>query len=248
MIWVVTFSKKNIDLTYLHKSIIHVHVYWFKWSFFLAQFVWLFSVTQLNPVTYGKYEYPDAAIVIGWMLGLVSLLPIPICAILAILREKGSFYDVSIWAVLKCYNEVTLKSLTCKKLLRFNRTIYSQSCGKKRYAQIVKLQLFPWILSSMQLLNHILSVWIVLAANQEAGSSYWWLGSRCGETSSPLFTVAAELPGVPGFCHVPLVLVTNFWWSQYEVKRRDLKSIKLPGMCCSKCVCQSLNVVFCLVN
>nr|XP_011456838.2 sodium- and chloride-dependent glycine transporter 1 [Crassostrea gigas] len=56
-------------------------------------FVWLFSVTQLSPVTYGKYEYPDGAIVIGWMLGLVSLMPIPICAILAILREKGSFYE-----------------------------------------------------------------------------------------------------------------------------------------------------------
>lgn len=84
-----------------------------KQSFFFAQFVWLFSVTQLSPVTYGKYEYPDGAIVIGWMLGLVSLMPIPICAILAILREKGSFYEVSILAVLKCYNEVTLKILTC---------------------------------------------------------------------------------------------------------------------------------------
>lgn len=84
-----------------------------KQSFFFAQFVWLFSVTQLSPVTYGKYEYPDGAIVIGWMLGLVSLMPIPICAILAILREKGSFYEVRILAVLKCYNEVTLKILTC---------------------------------------------------------------------------------------------------------------------------------------
>lgn len=52
----------------------------------------------------------------------------------------------------------------------------------------------------MQLLNYILSVWIVSAANQEAGPSYRWLGSCGGETPHPLFTVATELPGVPGFC------------------------------------------------
>ncbi|XP_011414893.3 sodium- and chloride-dependent glycine transporter 1 [Magallana gigas] len=54
-------------------------------------FVWLFSVTQLSPVTYGDYEYPDGAIVFGWMLGLASIVPVPVCAIIAILGEKGSF-------------------------------------------------------------------------------------------------------------------------------------------------------------
>ena len=53
-------------------------------------------MTQLSPVKYGNYEYPNAAIVMGWMLGLVSLLPIPLCAIIAILREKGSLVDVSV--------------------------------------------------------------------------------------------------------------------------------------------------------
>nr|XP_022326232.1 sodium- and chloride-dependent glycine transporter 1-like isoform X1 [Crassostrea virginica] len=71
---------------------------WWKicWKFITPvtiAFVWLFSVTQLSPVKYGNYEYPNAAIVMGWMLGLASLLPIPICAIIAILREKGSLVD-----------------------------------------------------------------------------------------------------------------------------------------------------------
>jgi len=68
---------------------------WWKicWKFITPvtiTFIWLFSVTQLSPVTYGDYEYPNGAIVFGWMLGLASLLPVPLCAIIAILREKGS--------------------------------------------------------------------------------------------------------------------------------------------------------------
>ena len=51
-------------------------------------------MTQLSPVTYGDYEYPDGAIVVGWMLGLVSLLPVPVCALIAILREQGSLINV----------------------------------------------------------------------------------------------------------------------------------------------------------
>ncbi|XP_022325413.2 sodium- and chloride-dependent glycine transporter 1-like [Crassostrea virginica] len=68
---------------------------WWKicWKFITPvtiTFIWLFSVTQLSPVTYGDYEYPNGAIVFGWMLGLASLLPVPLCAVIAILREKGS--------------------------------------------------------------------------------------------------------------------------------------------------------------
>lgn len=46
-------------------------------------------------MTYGDYEYPDGAIVFGWMLGLASIVPVPVCAIIAILGEKGSFVQVS---------------------------------------------------------------------------------------------------------------------------------------------------------
>ncbi|XP_041356847.1 sodium- and chloride-dependent glycine transporter 1-like [Gigantopelta aegis] len=56
-------------------------------------FIWLFSVTHLQAVTYGDYEYPTWAIVFGWMLGLVSLVPIPIMMIIAIAREEGPFID-----------------------------------------------------------------------------------------------------------------------------------------------------------
>ncbi|XP_061183688.1 sodium- and chloride-dependent glycine transporter 1-like [Saccostrea echinata] len=71
---------------------------WWKicWKFITPltiTFIWLFSVTQLSPVTYGDYEYPDGAIVFGWMLGLVSLVPVPVCALIAILGEKGNLFQ-----------------------------------------------------------------------------------------------------------------------------------------------------------
>ncbi|ESO88414.1 hypothetical protein LOTGIDRAFT_219163 [Lottia gigantea] len=52
-------------------------------------FIWLFSVITLKPVTYGDYEYPPWAIGLGWSVGLVSLIPIPLCMVVQIYNEKG---------------------------------------------------------------------------------------------------------------------------------------------------------------
>lgn len=67
---------------------------WWKicWCFVtpvLILFIWLFSVTQLSPVTYGDYNYPPWAINLGWFLGLISLVPVPVCAAIAIYKESG---------------------------------------------------------------------------------------------------------------------------------------------------------------
>jgi hypothetical protein len=62
--------------------------------------VWLFSVTQLKPVTYGDYEYPTWAIVFGWTLGMCSLAPIPIVALIEISKVEGTFMEVSFVVVL----------------------------------------------------------------------------------------------------------------------------------------------------
>lgn len=56
-------------------------------------FIWFFSVSQLAPVTYGEYEYPTWAIVFGWMLGLCSLLPIPIVMVIGLRKEEGSLWE-----------------------------------------------------------------------------------------------------------------------------------------------------------
>lgn len=56
-------------------------------------FIWAFSVSQLEPVTYGSYQYPTWAIVFGWGLGLCSLLPIPIVMVISICREEGTLWE-----------------------------------------------------------------------------------------------------------------------------------------------------------
>ncbi|OWF45691.1 Sodium- and chloride-dependent glycine transporter 2 [Mizuhopecten yessoensis] len=67
---------------------------WWKicWCFIsptMITFIWLFSVLNFSAVTYGDYEYPDWGIALGWMFGLASLVPIPLCAIISILKEQG---------------------------------------------------------------------------------------------------------------------------------------------------------------
>jgi len=53
-------------------------------------FVLGFSIVIHTPVTYGDYEYPNWAIGIGWIYALVSIVPLPLIAIIKICQEKGS--------------------------------------------------------------------------------------------------------------------------------------------------------------
>lgn len=71
---------------------------WWKicWKFItpaMIGFIWLFSVTQLKPVSYGDYQYPDWAIAIGWLLGLASILPLPTYMVIAVLQKEGSLTE-----------------------------------------------------------------------------------------------------------------------------------------------------------
>jgi hypothetical protein len=62
----------------------------------LLQFVLAFSIIQHSPVEYGDgtYQYPAWAIVIGWMLILCSIIPIPVVATLQLMKSKGSLREV----------------------------------------------------------------------------------------------------------------------------------------------------------
>lgn len=53
------------------------------------QGIWLFSIISLKPVQYDGQDYPKWAIVVGWMLGMVSLLPIPLMMIVQIINTDG---------------------------------------------------------------------------------------------------------------------------------------------------------------
>lgn len=84
---------KDIELMIGYKPSIWWKICWKYITPTMIIFIWLFSVTQLSPVTYGKYEYPSWAIAFGWMLGIVSLVPLPVCAIIAIAKEEGPLIE-----------------------------------------------------------------------------------------------------------------------------------------------------------
>lgn len=51
--------------------------------------IWLFSVITLGPVTYDGKSYPTWAIVLGWLLGLISIVPIPLMMVIQIRSTEG---------------------------------------------------------------------------------------------------------------------------------------------------------------
>ncbi|XP_060080599.1 sodium- and chloride-dependent glycine transporter 1-like [Ylistrum balloti] len=81
---------KDIELMIGYQPNIWWKICWCFISPSMITFVWIFSVSSFTPVTYGDYEYPSWGIALGWMFGLASLVPIPLCAIISIWCERGS--------------------------------------------------------------------------------------------------------------------------------------------------------------
>ncbi|XP_071147754.1 sodium- and chloride-dependent glycine transporter 1-like [Mytilus edulis] len=60
---------------------------------FALLFVWIFSLVQHSPVTYGDQIYPKWSIGIGWMIALISLVPIPVGMVYTLMKEKGNIFE-----------------------------------------------------------------------------------------------------------------------------------------------------------
>lgn len=69
------------------------HFIWkYMWRFVTPAviiFIWLFSIITLGPVTYDGKSYPTWAIAFGWILGVVSIVPIPVMMIIQIINTEG---------------------------------------------------------------------------------------------------------------------------------------------------------------
>ena len=63
--------------------------------------IWLFSMADYQEPTYnnGQYVCPPWAIGLGWLLALLSLLTIPVCAAVAVLKAAGSLSSEHPWLV-----------------------------------------------------------------------------------------------------------------------------------------------------
>nr|XP_045582340.1 sodium- and chloride-dependent GABA transporter ine-like isoform X2 [Procambarus clarkii] len=67
----------------------------FCWYFaapMLILAIWIFSMVDYKRPTYnkGEYSYPDWAIALGWVIAALSIVPIPIFAVIAVFNAKGT--------------------------------------------------------------------------------------------------------------------------------------------------------------
>ena len=61
------------------------------------QVIMAFCIMKWKPVSLGHYQYPEAANVVGWILAVVSIAPIPITSIYVLSTTEGSsLLEVSI--------------------------------------------------------------------------------------------------------------------------------------------------------
>ena len=61
---------------------------------FTFQMMLLFNMLQLKPVSFDKYQYPSWAIVFGWVIGMVSVVPIPLYIIKTLWCGNGTILQV----------------------------------------------------------------------------------------------------------------------------------------------------------
>lgn len=61
---------------------------------FLSQAAFILTLTNYQPPTYEGYTYPVHARVIGFLLSLVPLIPLPITAVYYFRRVDGTFLQV----------------------------------------------------------------------------------------------------------------------------------------------------------
>lgn len=60
----------------------------------------MYSIVKYQPSEYGSYRFPAWAELLGILMGLLSCLMIPAGMLVAVLREEGSLWEVSLSACL----------------------------------------------------------------------------------------------------------------------------------------------------
>lgn len=54
-----------------------------------------FNILTVTPVSYKAYKYPSWAVGTGWIIGLISLIPIPVCFSISLWRSEGTLKQVT---------------------------------------------------------------------------------------------------------------------------------------------------------
>ncbi|XP_014664275.1 PREDICTED: sodium- and chloride-dependent glycine transporter 1-like [Priapulus caudatus] len=71
-------------------------LWWVLWAVFVpAILVFILIITGLyqTNVEYAGYKYPRWSIIVGWMVGMLSIIPIPLYAVYYLLSRPGTFFQ-----------------------------------------------------------------------------------------------------------------------------------------------------------
>ncbi|XP_056016857.1 sodium- and chloride-dependent betaine transporter-like [Ostrea edulis] len=82
--------SRDIELMLGRRVPVYMRILWCIVTPALLMIMLIFTIYQYTPPRVGDYEYPAYARAIGWCIALFPLLPLPICAIKAIIEAKGS--------------------------------------------------------------------------------------------------------------------------------------------------------------
>ncbi|RUS89266.1 hypothetical protein EGW08_002940 [Elysia chlorotica] len=83
---------KDIQLMTGNKPSIYWKIMWKFVTPIVVLTIWIFNLYQMQRVSLDDYQYPEWAVMVGWSFALISILPLPIYAIYAVIQvESGSF-------------------------------------------------------------------------------------------------------------------------------------------------------------
>lgn len=63
-----------------------------SWYFITPVFIltiWAFNWYQYEPITYGEYQYPTWAQLLGWFIAMCSIMSIPLGALHTLIKAPG---------------------------------------------------------------------------------------------------------------------------------------------------------------
>ncbi|XP_069768284.1 sodium- and chloride-dependent GABA transporter 1 isoform X2 [Narcine bancroftii] len=92
----VTRLSQNITEMLGNPPNFYFRVSWLVVSPLLILVLAVFIIIDFKPVHYGKYQYPDWAQGLGWVIALASLVWIPFGAFHTMLTSRGSFYSAEV--------------------------------------------------------------------------------------------------------------------------------------------------------
>ncbi|XP_067651324.1 sodium- and chloride-dependent glycine transporter 2-like isoform X3 [Haliotis asinina] len=93
--WIYGAGRFSADIQMMlgRRPPVFMKLMWCFVSPVLMAICFILTLVQYQAPTYGDYEYPTYGVAIGLFIGLVSMVPVPVCMIKELVKTKGSFVE-----------------------------------------------------------------------------------------------------------------------------------------------------------